>query len=49
VQGGILKARLSGSNVILTDEKGGKSVITTTDVEAKNGIIHAIDMVVMPK
>ena len=49
LQGGMLKAKLSGSNVILTDEKGGKSIITATDVEAENGIIHAIDMVVMPK
>lgn len=49
VQGGKLVAKLSGDNVILVDEKGGKSVIANTDIEASNGIIHVIDTVVLPK
>jgi uncharacterized surface protein with fasciclin (FAS1) repeats len=48
VQGGKLVASLSGSNVILTDEKGNTSTIIITDVEASNGVIHAIDTVVLP-
>lgn len=48
VQGGKLIASLSGSNVILTDEKGNTSTIIITDVEASNGVIHAIDTVVLP-
>ena len=49
VQGGQLVASLRGDNVILTDELGNTSTIIITDVAASNGIIHAIDTVVMPK
>ena len=48
VQGGKLIASLKGDNVILTDEKGNISTIIITDVAASNGVIHAIDSVVMP-
>lgn len=48
VQGGNLTATLEGENVILTDAQGGTSTIVLTDVEASNGVIHAIDTVVMP-
>lgn len=48
IHGGILIASLKGDNVILTDEKGNVSTITITDVEASNGVIHAIDSIVMP-
>ncbi|MEH6660631.1 MAG: fasciclin domain-containing protein [Parasphingorhabdus sp.] len=48
VQGGMLKATLDGDSVILEDEAGGKSTVILTDVEASNGVIHAIDTVVMP-
>ncbi|HBY69997.1 MAG TPA: hypothetical protein DEG69_20960, partial [Flavobacteriaceae bacterium] len=45
---GFITASLSGENVILTDAKGNKSTIIMTDVGASNGVIHAIDTVVMP-
>jgi uncharacterized surface protein with fasciclin (FAS1) repeats len=48
VNGGTLTARLSGSNVVLTDGKGGTSTVTATDTEASNGVIHTIDTVLMP-
>lgn len=48
VQGGVLTASLKGANVILTDAKGNTSTIVMTDVDASNGVIHAIDTVVMP-
>ncbi|MEJ6594178.1 fasciclin domain-containing protein [Parasphingorhabdus sp.] len=48
VQGGMLKATLDGDSVILEDAAGGKSTVILTDVEASNGVIHAIDTVVMP-
>lgn len=48
VQGGELKASLDGENVVLEDAAGGKSTVTMADVEATNGVIHAIDTVVMP-
>lgn len=48
VQGGELKASMDGDNVVLEDAAGGKSTVTMVDVEASNGVIHAIDTVVMP-
>ena len=49
VQGGELTASLQGGNVILTDVKGNTSKVILTDVDASNGVIHAIDSVVMPQ
>lgn len=48
VSGGKLWASMEGKNLILTDEKGGKSMVTISDVFQKNGVIHVIDTVVMP-
>jgi uncharacterized surface protein with fasciclin (FAS1) repeats len=44
LQGGIL--RQAGG--VLTDNLGRKSTIIVTDVGASNGVIHAIDTVVLP-
>ncbi|SDB37468.1 Uncaracterized surface protein containing fasciclin (FAS1) repeats [Flavobacteriaceae bacterium MAR_2010_188] len=49
VNGGSITLSLEGENVILTDANGGKSKVVMADVAADNGIIHAIDTVVMPK
>ncbi|WP_452219820.1 fasciclin domain-containing protein [Lacinutrix salivirga] len=49
VQGGKLVASLEDGNVMLTDEIGNKSKVVIADVAASNGVIHAIDSVVMPK
>lgn len=49
VQGQKLTASMEGDKVILTDANGGKSTIAMTDVAASNGVIHAIDTVIMPK
>ena len=49
VQGGKLVASLMEGNVILKDEKGNMSTVVIADVAASNGVIHAIDSVVMPK
>ncbi|HRJ89164.1 MAG: fasciclin domain-containing protein [Blastocatellia bacterium] len=48
VQGGKITAMLDGANVILMDEKGGKSKVIIADVKASNGVVHVIDTVVMP-
>ncbi len=48
VEGGKLKAMMSGKNLVLVDEKGGRSVVTIADVYQSNGVIHVIDTVVMP-
>src|ERR1700679_3928466 len=48
VQGEDLTASMSGSNIMLTDAKGGMATITTADVFQSNGVIHIIDTVLMP-
>ena len=49
VSGGTLKAMMNGpKNVVLVDEKGGVSTISTYDVIQSNGVIHVIDKVLMP-
>ncbi len=48
VSGGILKASMKGSKIMLTDEKGGMSTITIKNVYQSNGVIHVIDTVVLP-
>lgn len=48
VNGEKLTASLKGDKVILTDVKGGVSVVTATDLKGTNGIIHVIDAVLMP-
>ncbi len=48
VAGGPIKATLTGSNVTLTDEKGGTATVTTADVFQSNGVVHVIDSVLMP-
>ena len=49
VQGGTLTASLEGKDVVLTDEKGGKSKVTLADVMQSNGVMHVVDSVLMPK
>ena len=48
VSGGTLTASMSGSDLILTDEKGGTSKVTIADVKQSNGVIHVVDTVLMP-
>ena len=49
IQGGTLVATLEGKNVVLTDEKGTKSIITAVDIMSSNGVIHVIDTVLLPR
>jgi uncharacterized surface protein with fasciclin (FAS1) repeats len=49
VSGGTLTAMMNGpANVVLRDEKGGVSSISTYDVLQSNGVIHVINRVLMP-
>ncbi|MEO8794393.1 MAG: fasciclin domain-containing protein [Daejeonella sp.] len=48
VQGGKLWASMTGNKIVLTDEKGGKSMVTISDVNQKNGVIHVVDTVLLP-
>ncbi|QCW99927.1 fasciclin domain-containing protein [Aggregatimonas sangjinii] len=49
VQGGSIDLSLKDGNVMLTDAKGGMSTVVIADVAASNGVIHALDTVVMPE
>ncbi|MGB5555999.1 MAG: fasciclin domain-containing protein [Flavobacteriaceae bacterium] len=49
VQGGNIALSLKDGSVLLTDEKGNMATVVMADVAASNGIIHALDSVVMPK
>jgi uncharacterized surface protein with fasciclin (FAS1) repeats len=48
VSGGRLWASMQGKDLILTDEKGGTSKVTISNVYQSNGVIHVIDTVLMP-
>lgn len=48
VAGGKLTAMIEGKNLVLTDEKGGRAIVTIADVRQSNGVIHVIDTVVLP-
>jgi uncharacterized surface protein with fasciclin (FAS1) repeats len=48
LSGGTLWAMMDGANIVLRDEKGGTSTVTTADVYQSNGVIHVVDMVLMP-
>ena len=49
VQGEKIDLSLKDGKVMLTDAKGGMSTVILADVAASNGVIHAIDTVIMPK
>lgn len=48
VQGGKIDLSLKDGKVILTDANHGTATVVIADVAASNGVIHAIDTVVMP-
>jgi uncharacterized surface protein with fasciclin (FAS1) repeats len=47
-EGGSLYATMSGANVLITDEKGDKAMVTIANVFQSNGVIHVIDKVMLP-
>lgn len=49
VEGGKLWAWMKGNKLVLKDEKGGMSTVTIADVYQKNGVIHVVNTVLMPK
>ena len=48
VEGGVLTLSEDNGQWVITDENGNTSTIAMADVAASNGVIHAIDTVVMP-
>lgn len=49
VQGGMLTFTSSGNNILVTDASGNRAMVTIGDVFQKNGVIHVIDAVLLPK
>lgn len=49
VSGGKLWAWMEGKKLMLKDEKGGTATVTIANVMQKNGVIHVVDTVLMPK
>ena len=49
VEGGKLWAWMEGKKLVLKDEKGEMSTVTIANVYQKNGVIHVVDSVLMPK
>lgn len=49
VAGGKITLSQDGAGWMITDENGGKAKITIADVFQKNGVIHVIDSVILPK
>jgi uncharacterized surface protein with fasciclin (FAS1) repeats len=48
IQGEALIAKAAGNGITITDAKGNVATITTADVYQSNGVIHAVDKVLMP-
>ncbi len=48
VNGGVLTASMMGGKLMLTDAKGGMSMVSMANVNQSNGVVHVIDTVVMP-
>lgn len=50
VQGGLLRFSMNGPhNIMVWDEAGNKANISVYDVFQKNGVIHVVDAVLLPK
>jgi uncharacterized surface protein with fasciclin (FAS1) repeats len=49
VQGDEITATMDGIDIVLTDFYGNTARITTADANQRNGVIHVIDSVIMPK
>jgi len=48
VNGGLLTASMMGGRLMLTDAKGGMSMVSMANVMQSNGVVHIVDTVVMP-
>ena len=49
VEGAPLTVKISKGKLVVIDQKGGGAVIQTADVKQKNGVVHVIGSVLMPK
>jgi uncharacterized surface protein with fasciclin (FAS1) repeats len=49
VSGDALSAQAKGNKLYIYDESGQASMVTISDVDQSNGVIHVIDTVLLPK
>lgn len=49
VEGGTLTLQMKGDKLEIADESGNVATVTQADVMQKNGVVHVIDTVLMPK
>ena len=49
VQGGIFKVDPIGPDLVITDGRNRTAMIVVTDVTARDGVIHVLDRVILPK
>ena len=50
ISGAPLKAQFDGAgNIVLIDELGGKSTIQQSDLKQRNGLVHLVSAVLVPK
>ena len=47
-EGEQLSVKHDGSKVWIIDAKGGQSMVTISNVNQSNGVIHVVDTVLMP-
>ncbi len=47
-EGEELTVKHDGDKVWIVDAKGGKSMVTISNVNQSNGVIHVVDTVLMP-
>lgn len=47
-QGGIFKVDSVGGAIVITDGRNRNATITATDIQARNGVVHVIDKVILP-
>jgi len=48
LEGGVFKVDATGSSLVVTDGRNRTAAVTATDIAASNGLIHAIDGVLLP-
>jgi uncharacterized surface protein with fasciclin (FAS1) repeats len=49
LEGDELSLRQDGRRLEILDSQGGRAIVTISDVNQKNGVIHVIDAVLLPK
>jgi uncharacterized surface protein with fasciclin (FAS1) repeats len=49
VSGDTLTLKMDGDKIVIFDEMGNAATVTQADVTQKNGVVHVIDEVLMPK